>query len=183
MLKITIPEREWFNNETGEFVTIPSQTLCFEHSLYAMSKWESKWKKAFLANDDKHQKTQEELLDYIRCMCLDEEVDPLVIQSLSRENFEKITEYMNDSMTATWFREDPNHRPSKEVVTTELVYYWLSAAQIPFETQYWHFNRLMTLIRVASIKSQPPKKMSKQDVLRQNQAANRARRKPHKPHT
>ena len=177
MLEIQITGREFYNDETGEFATVEPQTLRLEHSLYAIAKWEAKWKKPFLADEKIHKKTYEELLDYIRCMSLDEDVDPLVFLCLTQDDFMKITKYMNDPMTATWFRkEQTKGQQSNETVTSELVYYWLSAAQIPFETQYWHFNRLMTLIRVASIKSQPPKKMSKRDVLRQNHSINQARR-------
>lgn len=182
MLELQVNAVEFYDEANGEFVTIEPQTLHLEHSLYAIAKWESKWKIAFLADDKRHKKTPEQMLDYIRCMILDDNVDPLVLQALTKAQQNEIAEYMNDSMTATWFNDKllkQGKTPgNNEIVTSELVYYWMAAAQIPFETQYWHFNRLMTLLKVASIKSQPSKKMSKQDVLRQNHMANKARRKP-----
>lgn len=177
MLELAIEASELFDEVNGEFVYVDRQTLHLEHSLYAIAKWESKWKKPFLSNSKKDEKTTEEMLDYIRCMIIDDGVDPKVVYSLKPYHFEKINEYMNDSMTATWFKE--KDRPSNEIITSEIVYYWMVAAQVPFECQYWHFNRLMTLLKVVSIKNQPSKKMSKGDVLKQHRAVNQARRKPH----
>lgn len=181
MLEINVKRVEFYDESIGEFVTIEPRTLHLEHSLYAIAKWESKWKKAFLADDKRHKKTQEQLIDYIRCMILDDDVDPLIVNALTQEQLDQIAAYMDDTMTATWFNDKNINlgQGKNDIVTSELVYYWMAASQIPFETQYWHFNRLMTLLKVASIKSQPSKKMSKQDVLRQNHAINKARRKPH----
>lgn len=181
MLEINVKRVEFYDESIGEFVTVEPRTLHLEHSLYAIAKWESKWKTAFLADDKRHKKTQEQLIDYIRCMILDDDVDPLIVNALTQEQLDKIAAYMDDTMTATWFNDKNINlgQGKNDIVTSELVYYWMAASQIPFETQYWHFNRLMTLLKVASIKSQPSKKMSKQDILRQNHAVNKARRKPH----
>lgn len=179
MLELVIPGTECFDEAKSEFIYGEDVILRLEHSLYAIAMWESKWKKPFLGAREKDQKTVAEFEDYVKCMTLNETpVDPIVYKSLRREDYEKIQAYMQDSMTATWFREDPNQRPSREIVTAELVYYWMIALEIPFECQYWHFNRLMTLIRVASIKNQPSKKQSQADTLKQYRAANLARRKP-----
>lgn len=179
MLELIIPGAECFNEATSEFYQEADTVLRLEHSLYAIAMWEAKWKKPFLGAREKDRKTVIEFEDYVRCMTLNQDdVNPLIYKTLRQEDYERIKEYMTDSMTATWFREDPNQRPSREIVTSELVYYWMVALEIPFECQYWHFNRLMTLIRIASIKSQPSKKMSQADILRQNHAANLARRKP-----
>ena len=48
MLQITIPEQELWDEEKEEFLYIKSYTLCLEHSLLSVSKWESKWKKPFI---------------------------------------------------------------------------------------------------------------------------------------
>lgn len=177
MLELAIEAGELFNENTGEFVNVDRQTLQLEHSLYSIAKWESKWKKPFLSNSRREEKTAEEMIDYIRCMMIDETADPMVVYALNASHMKQINDYINDPMTATWFKE--KDRPSNEIVTSEIVYYWMVSAQVPFECQYWHFNRLMTLLKVVSIKNQPAKKMSKSDILKQNRAINHARRKPH----
>lgn len=187
MLELTIPGMECYDEERNEFVSEGETHLLLEHSLYSIAKWESKWKKPFLGQREQDQKTVAEWLDYIRCMTLnDEPIPDSVYRSLSREDHEKINDYINDTMTAAWFNDEANKGPqSAEIVTADLVYYWLVASEIPFETQYWHFNRLMTLIKICSIKNQPDKKMSKNDILKQNASLNAARRarakKPHIP--
>lgn len=177
MLELIIPGAECFKEATNEFLNGEDTVLRLEHSLYAISMWESKWKKPFLSARKKDQKTIEEFEDYIRCMTLNpEKIDPTVYRSIRREDYERIQNYISDSMTATWFKEDK--KESNEIITAEIVYYWLVALEIPFEVQYWHFNKMMTLIRVTSIKNQPTKKMSQSEILKQNHAANLARRRP-----
>lgn len=181
MLKIVVPGREFFNEETSEFEYTEDVTLLLEHSLDSMSEWESKWCKPFLS--DKEDKTDEEMVDYIRCMTLNrEELDPTVYYRLSQENLEAIRDYIQAPHTATWFPHDKRQgNRNGEVVTAELVYYWMIALTIPPEYSKWHLNKLMTLIRLCNIKNDPKKnKMGKNDVLKQNAALNAARRKPKK---
>ena len=173
MLHINVPGREFFNEKSQEFITIPGASLALEHSLVSISKWESKWHKPFL---DTTEKTQEEVLDYIKCMTLTQNVNPDIYSILTTDNMSDINDYINDSMTATTFTETKTTSHKKEVVTSELVYYWMIALQIPFECQKWHINRLLTLIRVCNIKNQPPKKMSKNDILSRNKSLNAARK-------
>ena len=173
MLHINVPGREFFNEKSQEFITIPGASLALEHSLVSISKWESKWHKPFL---DTTEKTQEEVLDYIKCMTLTQNVNPDIYSILTTDNMSDINNYINDSMTATTFSESKTTSHKKEVVTSELVYYWMIALQIPFECQKWHINRLLTLIRVCNIKNQPPKKMSKNDILSRNKSLNAARK-------
>ena len=172
MLTITICASDMWNDGLNEFVSIPETILHLEHSLVAISKWESKWKKPFLVRDSK---TVEETLDYVRCMTLDENVNPIIYRLISQDHLNEISEYIDDPMSATWFSKDDS-KPSREIVTSELIYYWMCASQIPFECQYWHLNRLMALIRICSIKNQPSKKMGRKDIYNQNAALNRARR-------
>ena len=146
-----------------------------EHSLYSISKWEEKWTKSFISGKDK---TQEEIFDYFKCMLL-EPLDDAYFDLLTSDNFQKILDYINDPMTATTIKQLPGSKPSREIITAEIVYYWMVALQIPFECQYWNFNKLMTLIQVCSIKNQPPKKMSKGQALAQNRSLNAARRAAH----
>lgn len=174
MLRIVVPEGEMFNEETQEFITIKEQQLQLEHSLVSLSKWESKWHKPFLG---KEEKSFEETIDYIRCMTLNPNVDPNTYLFLSKENIRKINDYIGDSMTATTFNDVNNKGRSREIITSELIYYWMVSFNIPFECQKWHINRLITLIRICNIKNQSPKKMSKGEIMSRNAALNAARRK------
>ena len=174
MLEIVIPETEQWDEVNQEFITSNRQILRLEHSLVSLSKWESKWKKPFLSNKEK---TYEETIDYIKCMTLTQNVNDTVYNLLDKDNIEKINKYIGDPMTATTFKEDPNKKGGREIITSELIYYWMISLNIPFEGQKWHLNRLLTLIKVCGIKNQPPKKMSKKDVMSRNAALNAARRK------
>lgn len=173
MLQITIPATEQFNEETNEFVTTKAQTLQLEHSLISLSKWESKWCKSFI---DSKNKTNEETLDYVRCMTLTSNVKPEVYQCLTPQNIADINAYIDAPMTATVFNDMGDKGGKKDVITSELIYYWMIANNIPFECEKWHLNRLITLIRVCNIKNTPPKKMSKRDIMSRNAALNAARR-------
>ena len=174
MLKIIVPESEIYNEATNEFLYTKETELCLEHSLVSISKWESKWKKPFLGSEDK---TREETLDYIRCMTITQNVPDIVYYCLTKDNMDEIGEYIQDGHTATWFT-DTGGKKTSEVVTSELIYYWMTAFQIPTEYQKWHLNRLLTLIKICSIKNDPKgnKKMSNSAILRQNAALNKARR-------
>ena len=163
---------ELWDERTQQFIPAKVQTLKLEHSLVSLSKWESKWKKPFLS---KKEKTIEETLDYIKCMTLTQNVDPDIYNHMSMNNIEAINSYIESPMTATTFSEE-RKSGGREVVTAELIYYWMIALNIPFECQRWHLNRLLTLIKVCSIKNQPPKKMSKRDIMTRNAALNAARR-------
>ena len=174
MLRITIPAAELWDEERQEFVSTKEQTLQLEHSLVSLSKWESKWCKAFLSKNDK---TAEETLDYVRCMTITPNVDPNTYNFLTPDNIEEINKYIQAPMTATYFREDKNSKGSREVVTAELIYYWMIALNIPFECQKWHLNRLLALVKVCNIKNSPPKKYSKRELASRNAALNAARRK------
>ena len=173
MLEITLSEHEMWDEENEEFFYIKGQTLQLEHSLVSISKWESKWCKPFYSKDEK---TNEEIIDYIKCMTLNEHVDDEVISHLSVENVKKINEYISAPMTATSVHEDNRGPRNREVMTSEVIYYYMVALNIPFECQYWHINRLMMLIKVCSIKNQSPKKMSKRDIMSRNSQLNAARR-------
>ena len=174
MLQITIPAGEQWDEINQVFINTKEQTLQLEHSLVSLSKWESKWCKAFLI---KNEKTDEETIDYIKCMTITQNVDPNVYNCLTKENIEQIKKYIEAPMTATYFSEEHSGKSSREQVTSELIYYWMIALNIPMECQKWHLNRLLTLIRVCNIKNQPPKKMSKRAIMSRNAALNAARRK------
>lgn len=176
MLQIVVPGVELYDEERNLFIPAQKdQTLQLEHSLVSLSKWESKWHKAFLS---KREKTSEEVLDYIRCMTITRNVDPTVYDRLTSENILQINNYIEDPMTATYFAEDKTKpKASREVITSELIYYWMIVQGIPIECEKWHLSRLLTLILVCNVKNTPPKKMSRKSILSQNAALNAARRK------
>lgn len=176
MIKVFVPGAELWDEEKEEFVTIQGQELTFEHSLVSLSKWESKHHKPYLKKDNNL--TNEEALDYYRCMCLTKNVDPILFYCLTKENIEAIEKYVEDPCTATTFSESNNNGPkSREIITAEIIYYWMIALNIPLECQKWHLNKLLTLIRVCEIKNTPPKKRSKTDIMRRNTSLNAARRR------
>ena len=174
MLIIIVPETELFNDKTQSFQIVPQKELRLEHSLVSISKWEAKWKKPFLGKDPM---TYEQTVDYIRCMTITQNVNPLTYQCLSVDNIEKVKDYIDDPMTATWFNKKHGSGPkNNSVITSEILYWQMIALEIPMECQTWHLNRLLTLIRVCSEKNQPGKKMSKRDILNRNRSINAARR-------
>lgn len=176
MLTIEVTIEESYDEERMLFVTTIAQTLELEHSLASLSKWEQKYKKPFLSSEDK---TAEETLYYIReCMTLTPNVPPGVFSKLSEQNIIEINDYINDKATATWFREDPSRQRNREIITAEIIYYWMLSLNIAKEHETWHLNRLITLIRTVSEKNQPPKKMTRNDraeALRQRDEINRQR--------
>lgn len=174
MLRIIVPAAEYFDEINEEFIYKKEQTLQLEHSLVSLSKWESKWNKAFLG---KQEKTDEEILDYVRCMTLTQNVDPEVYSRLSAENYAAINAYIEAPMTATCFFDERKGQKRKETVTSELIYYWMISYNIPVEFQKWHLNRLLTLIRVCNVKNTPPKKRSQREIMKRHAAINAANRK------
>lgn len=174
MLTITVPASERWDERMNEFIYSREETVHLEHSLVSVSKWEAKHHKPFLSNTPK---TNEETIDYIRCMCLDDDIDPVVFGCLTTANINEIEAYIHDPMTATTVKKQAHGNNNGELTTSELIYYWMIELGIPVEFENWHLNRLLTLINVCNVKNTPGKKMGKGDVLRQNAALNAARRK------
>lgn len=175
MLQITIPADEFWDEEKEEYVYSKEWTLQLEHSLLSLSKWESKYCKPFITKDEK---TAEETLDYIKYMTISQNIPTSVYSRLSRQNIEEINAYISAPMTATTVSEGNGKGGKKEVVTSELIYYWMIALNIPFECQKWHLNRLLMLIRVCNAKNAPAKKSNtgSKNLANQYAALNRARR-------
>lgn len=177
-IKIEVEAVTLFNEITQRFIEVKPTTLTLEHSLIAISKWESKYHIPFLKGDEK---TPEQIDYYFKCMTINQNVDPNVYNAITATQKKEILDYIHDPMTATWFGDDKN-KPGKgrgrkaEVITSELIYYWMVALQIPSEYEKWHLNRLLTLIQVCNSYNQPPKKMSKSEIIRNNDALNAARR-------
>jgi hypothetical protein len=173
MLTIVVPGVEMFDETIQEFVTRGDVSLDLEHSLVSLSKWESIYEKPFLGKADK---TTEELLGYVKCMTLTPNVPEEVYQRLSEDNIKVINDHLEARMSATWFNEAPGAPSSRDVITAELIYYWMVTFQIPFECENWHLNRLFTLIRVCNVKQAKPKKMSRSDLAARNRELNAQRR-------
>lgn len=171
---IKINQTELFDEKTNRFITVKETELVLEHSLLSVSKWEAKWKKPFLV--DHALDTDEKVLDYIRCMTITpQKPDPNLYLCLSEANIKEIIDYINDPMTATWFKDTKKKKPvSKEILTSEVLYWQMIALNIPIEFQKWHLNRLTTLIRVCNAKNNP-EKMSKKDLAAENAAINAQR--------
>lgn len=174
MLKIRIPRTDLWDESAECFITVKEQELQLEHSLVSISKWESKWHKPYLT---KKPKTREEDLDYIRCMTLTQNVDENVYRALTNSHLKAINDYINDPMTATIINKRKTSGGNGKQITNELIYYWMTALNIPFECQKWHLSRLLTLIEVANIEGQPAKKMPQNEVMRSNAELNAQRRK------
>lgn len=172
MLRIIIPEQELYNEKENLFFKTKSQDLVLEHSLVSLSKWESKWQKPFLT---KKGLTREETIDYIRCMTITQNVDPQIYNYITQDNLNTVRDYISEPMTATTFSKN-DKKVTNEIITAEIIYYWMITFDIPFECQKWHLNKLLTLINVCSIKNQSPKKMSKQELLSRQRAINEARK-------
>lgn len=173
MLQLKIRTEEAFDEAKNEFVSAEEVVLPLEHSLVSLSKWESKWEIPFLADKPK---TDEQVLDYVIMMFSGVEFSGKLLEKLSDDNIREINDYINARMTATWFREE-KQQDSGEIVTSELIYYWMIALGIPFECQYWHLNRLLTLIKVCNIKNAPKKKLSRAEAMQQQRDLNAQRRK------
>ena len=176
MFELTIGAVEHINNETSEFEMLGGTTIQLEHSLFAISKWETKFEIPFLNNDTL---TNEQMIYYIQCMTLTKGVNPDLYYQLSDENITVVNDYLNKKHTATWFSEHGSgsgRKTSNEIVTSELIYFWMTACQIPFECEHWNLKRLLTLIQVCNEKNKPPKKMDRKTMMNKHRSTNAARR-------
>jgi len=172
MLNVIIPAVELYDESRDMFINLKERPLQLEHSLVSLSKWESIWNKPFLT---KTEKTQEEILSYVQCMTITQNIDPDVYKFITNDVAKQINDYIDKTMTATIFSETEK-TINREVITAEVIYYWMITLNIPFECQKWHLDRLLTLINVCNIKNQPKKKMKKRDILDRNRRINEQRK-------
>lgn len=172
MLTIRVPLAEKFNDDTQMWEVSESAVLELEHSLASVSKWEQTFEKPFLNSEDK---SPEETIAYIMMMAVDPKTPPELFARLTDENIKEINEYVGAKMTATWFREDKNQRPSREVITAEVIYHWMIQHSVWLEAEHWHINKLLTLLRVCTEKSKPPKKMNRREQIAERQRLNAKR--------
>ena len=173
MLHLVIPAAEFYDEAKEEFVQKSETSLTLEHSLISISKWESRWGKPFLGSDEK---TEEQTFDYIRCMNVNNNTPKDVYARIQNEQMAEIQQYIDSKQTATWFREG-SEPPNREIITSEVIYYWMIELNIPFECQRWHLNRLLTLIRVINEKRKPSKAMSTSEIISRNKSLNAQRLK------
>lgn len=175
MIQIKIPESEYFNEYKNEFISIKAVKLNMEHSLISIKNWESKWNIAFLGREEK---TNEQMLDYLRCMTVSPgDVKYEVYLSIPESEMVRVSEYIKAPMSATKFYDEQGREINRETVTAELIYYWMITLNIPIEFQKIHLNQLLTVIRLTSLKNTPPKKMSRAELIRRNNRINDERRK------
>lgn len=176
MLRITLGPEELFNEDTQEFVKTKPLSIRLEHSLVSISKWESIWEKPFLSFDDKVGKSEEEIRSYIQCMVIGE-IPDYALDILFYRYGRDIENYIESPNTATTIRKTNRKSGGKSgsVITSELIYYWMVAFNIPFETQRWHLNRLLTLIDICNIKNSD-NKMPRKQAMAQQRSLNAQRR-------
>lgn len=173
MLQITIPPAELWDEQNEMFIKSKGANLKLEHSLISISNWEMRWHIPYFDVN----KTEEQDLDYIRCMTLNKELDQSVYFGLTQQNILDINKYMQDEMTATKIRDIKNKSSrGGQMITSELIYYWMIQFGIPFSCEKWHINRLIMLIRVCAEESRPKKKRSSKDIASDYRALNAARR-------
>ena len=181
-LLVTIPPGEVYDERTGEFTEIKKPVkLQLEHSLISISKWESLYHKPFIGNSRAPKKTNAELIDYIKCMTITPNVDPDVYKLLTPDVVNQVTAYIEDPMTATTIKKE-EIKVDLSIITSEIIYYWMTQFNIPFECEKWHLNRLIMLIQVCGEKSKPPKKMPKGKALANRKSLNAARRAKYNTH-
>ncbi len=176
MLIVDVAGCELFDESTSEFITVRPCKLHLEHSLISLSKWESKWRKPYL--DDRTPRTLPEFIDYVRCMTVNSGVDPNTYRALSRKNISEIQTYINDKQTATWFSKAQSKSgvTHGRIITSELIYYWMIAYNIPADYRKWHLSRLLTLIEVCNAENAPKNSMSRSEMANQRRALNAQRK-------
>lgn len=173
MLTVKIEDADFFDELSETFMHVKGQTIQLEHSLVSISKWEAKWQKPFLSREPK---TREETVDYIKAMTITQNVNPLLYTLITDKQIMEINKYVDNPMTATTISKQEGKGGSSKIMTSEEIYYYMVAYQIPFECQKWHFNRLMMLIRICDEKNKPKKKMRKGEIARRNRSLNAARK-------
>lgn len=188
MYFLSIAKSEYWDDEKQEFIYNNSEGFyALEHSLAAISKWESIWKKPFISS--RENKTQAEFISYIHCMTINpyngerfyyEHTDK-DFEGISPAEFENLFKYVNESMTAynrSELAEMEAKKKSRKTTSmiSDKLYAYLVGLQIPFEVQYWHFSKMMALIEIVSDNNKPPQKVDKKKQASNYAALNAARR-------
>lgn len=176
MLTLRLEKNEFYDEANKKFVYTPEITLVLEHSLLAVSKWESKYQIPFLSGAQEN-RSQDQILYYIESMIVKPEDPGNAIGYLTAKEISKVNRYIESKESATTFGEMPTTSQGRgETITSELIYYWMVAFNIPFECERWNLNRLFALIKICNIKNSPKKKMPKHSIAARNRELNQARR-------
>lgn len=174
MITIDLGTIEYYDGNLNEFVYDEGGIVRFEYSLKVLYDWEGKWKKPFL----KGELTDNEWLDFYMMMAL----DPIEERFMTENVMRMLAEYISDSNTATTFTsidngQNGNKTSSKgKLYTAEELYAMMFEAGIDIEFETRNLNRLLVILRIISSHNSPPKKMSKNDVYRQNASLNAQRK-------
>lgn len=190
-LKIELPEEEICvdskdgdDSVVGLLYKCKKSTIILEHSLWTISKWEAKMHKAYLKED--YKMTTEEFLEYVKCMIIFPEdilEEDFIRLTRNPKYIKQINDYISDKMSASCFMESKStggrHGRSSDTMTSEVMYYSMFANQIPMELEHWHLNRLITLLRVFSVKNDvgSKKNRSMKDVMMDYDRINEMRKK------
>lgn len=178
MLEIEIPNFELYDDSRNLFIPVKGRKLSLEHSLVSLSKWESIWNVPLLTElDSSKGLSGEKLISYIKCMTIGKMNDETVYSGLTDFIIRQINRYIEAPMSATTFNNNARVPGRPEVLTSEVIYYRMIMYGIPFECEKWHLNRLITLIRVCSVKNSPGKKLSKAETAQRFYELNEARKK------
>lgn len=174
MITINLGQLEYYNSAENEFIYEQGGVVRFEYSLKVLYEWEGVWKKPFLK--DQAGLTNEEVIDFYLRMAL----DPIDKKFMTRDVMETLSEYVRDPQTATTFTDHVNgqnaNKTSSKTFTSEELYAMMIASNIPLEFENRNLNRLITILRIVSTKNSPPKKMSKNDIYKQNATLNAQRK-------
>ena len=177
MISITVPKGEVFDSENNIFWRVTKDTtIQLEHSLISLQKWEARWQIPFLTSNDK---TLEQTIDYIRCMCLTPNVKEDVFYCIPRSEMNRISDYIKNPMTATTISgRGPKKSPGKrKIITAEVIYYRMITLNIPSEYKKWHLNQLLMLIQVINAENAPKTKRKKHEIMEEYRAINEANKK------
>ncbi len=170
MLTIDLGTLEIFDGDKNEFTYETGGIVRFEYSLKAVYEWEGKWKKPFL----KGELTYNETIDFYKFMALDE----FDTKFINDDVIKIISDYILNEGTATKFSDTKSDTPTVKgrTHTSEEIYAMMFSAGIPLEFENRNLNRLLTILRIISVQNNPPKKMSKEEILKQNANLNKQRR-------
>lgn len=176
MITIDLGSIEFFDGKENKFAYKDGGKVNFEYSLKAIYDWEGIHQKLFL----KGNLTYDETVDFYTKMALTEK--PLDADFMTDDVMELLAEYIKASHTATTFTQtqegqNGNNHTRGKIYSSEELYALMFANNIPLEFEKRNLNRLLVVLRIIALHNNPPKKLSKQDILKQNRQLNAERKK------
>lgn len=173
MITIDLGELEYYNGDDNTFETEVGGKVSFEYSLRAVYNWEGRWKKPFLKGDV----NEIEMIDFYKEMAL-EKIDERFI---TEDVMVILAQYISNPSTATTFSSNNvdggKNTVNGKIHTAEELYALMIMSNIPLEFETRNLNRLLTIMRIIGAKNSPPKKMNREDILKQNSQLNAERKK------